>query len=637
MRKLLLIIASCIVILSNSSIVVAQQENGEATVNQENGVFGERIREYAEQSGEVPGTTEKTIANMLISPMNWIIHTFGMQDVTILVFGKNPVEARYIGVYEPGSKLQCAAMAWAANNLFSTNWEGYFLDIWTCLQGKQTGERIDDFMQGDCAGKVNCHEGRVLGVFGQGMVKAMDSLYGTFERFLPFPMVLALLVIALMFLMQGMTASGRSQAKDYMYAFVVGLLALRFGYYLWSFVAYIVQTFTELIWVAIQEFGVTPNLFLNMVWGNGIEGYENLVSMRGITVALIVVAATLMTFMLNYQYALRSIMLMVLVVLFPITCFLSVFPRYRHALQTWWEEFISNMILPMAHSLALGLFFLLLRYSDEGLSVWIIIAYFFALPTVYGLVRRLVGAQDSGGGLGSSMAGFAGLMSIGAIARMLRPTNLKGLVGNAGIGSVSSAGGSTADTTPSGSTGHVGGGVSLGSNTMRGIPTAGRIAGFGLKAAGALGGFAFGTMAGNPAAGIMVGGALGGSVAKRAEQGMNMIPGLAMKVKGAGVKAKEAVTSAHDYVNTSIVNGVRAPVKSEPVIGQATPAQEDAHFHPDYKPAGARFWQSIQLDHIQDRSQIVDLQNRRQLDRFNDVEQAFLHQDQRYKNRDYYV
>lgn len=483
-----------------------------AEYDQDKGVFGEQMEAYLNTPYvDEPDLMEKKLAKMLISPANWILNAFAMQDPVILVFGKNPAPVQMVDVYEKGGYWECI---W--NSAFSS-----IESLRGCLLGKKVGERQDDFLQGDCVGKTDCRNGLALGVLSEGMMSAVDVLYSVFEVFLPFPIVLGLMMIGIWLIWKSMSSSGRSETKEYISAFVVGLLALRYGYYLWSLVGYVVDTFTSIIWATLQMMGVKQNLMLYMIWGNGHDGYGNLVSMRGLAIALIVVAATIMTFMLNYQYIVRAIMLMVLLAMFPVVCTLTIFPKFRHSLQTWWDEFLVNMILPVGHALALGLFFLLLHYSSTGISVWVIIAYFFGLPTIAALVRKLIMPEYQGGmkGGASAMVGIAGMMSM---KRMLSPK------GSSTGGSRQAAGSAGGREDSSEGNEAAAGGVAVGGLagilSGSGSGAVGKVAGFGLKAAGVAGmaaaattGFVVGTMAGNPSAGL-AGGVLAG-------KGLNKVGG----------------------------------------------------------------------------------------------------------------
>ncbi|WP_027092997.1 hypothetical protein [Cohnella thermotolerans] len=551
-----------------------------------NGVLGDQI----EKQTDKPGLAERMVAELFISPVNWFLKTLGMQDPVILVFQKNP----------------------AASS-------------------------DDAFLQGNCAGKEECASDLTLGVFETGISDAIDALYGVFEHFVPFPLVIALLLIGMLALFKGVSVEGRSRVKDYAAAFVVALLSLKFGYYLWSFTAGIVKFFTDLIWAALVDFGVQPDLFLYMLWGNG-AGYDHAVSVKSLGVALIVVAAALMIVILNYQYIVRKIMLMVLIVLFPVTCVLTVFPRFRHSLQIWWEEFISNMILPAAHALALGLFFLMLRFFNAGMSLWVIIVYFFALPMIANMVRKLVGAQESGGGIWGNIAGFAGLAGISSVAKMLRPRNSSGNPGRMEFGSKADVHSPTTE-----------GGAAVSSTAGQAMPGektlpkaspiwrnmaakaasyGGRVAGFGIRTAGAMAGFTAGTMTGFPVAGTMIGGAAAGAA------GRAIGKSAVWTAKKAAPFVSKSAQSVSRHIHTALEKLPDMPTRDAPTPQVKGP---DAHFPAGYRPAGEEFWSSADLKKRHSRDYIVGLQNTGKLDRHNELEQTFSQRKKQSIIRDYYV
>lgn len=583
-----------------------------ANYDQDKGVFGEQLESYLDTPFlEEPDMMEKSLSKLLISPANWILNAFSMQDPTILVFGKNPAPpGKTVDVYEKGAFWSCFA-----NNF------GYNEGFAKCRQGKKVGERLDGFLQGDCVGKTDCRSGLALGVLDEGMMSAVDVLYSVFEVFVPFPVVIGLMFIGIWIIWKSMSSSGRSETKEYLSAFVVGLLALRYGYYLWSLVAYVVDTFTSIIWATLEMMGVKQNLMLYMIWGNGHDGYQQLVSLKGLAIGLIVIAATIMTFLLNYQYIMRAIMLMVLLTMFPVVCTLTIFPKFRHSLQTWWDEFLVNMILPVGHALALGLFFLLLNYSSTGISVWVIIAYFFGLPTIAALVRKLIMPEYSGGvkGGASAMLGIAGMMSM---RRMMSPkTSKAGAASQGSAGSEGSSDGSEGTTSGGGTA--AGGLAGILSGSGSGL--AGKVAGFGLKAAGAAGmaaatttGFVVGTMAGNPSAGI-AGGVMGGKglnkmggafmngAASVASKGAAWISSKSPSPQAASTPSPSAVPVTSP--NPSVPSGAPAATTASGALGTtaplprpslaSSPSSEDGHstelvrsedengneiWKPDYRP-----------------------------------------------------
>lgn len=444
------------------------------------GIIGKQVNTYYEDEDNKPGLLERTVSDGIISFANFLIKSFDMQDVTLLVFGKNPAPTD----------------------------DGF-------LQGGNTN--------------TDTRSGLYLGVFTEGMMNAINALYTTFEHFMPYPVMLAIILIAFLLLWHGAFSSeGRSKGKDYATAFVVGLLSFRFGFYIWKFIADIVQFITDLIWAIMVDAGLNPGLFLNTVWGTGSAGYENMVSYRGFVVAILVLLAALMTAKLNYDYTMRLINLMVLISTFVICCVLTPFPKYRNALQTWWDEFVNNMILPCAHALALGLFFLLLYFSNDGVSNWVIVAYLFGFSSIQTLVQRVMGVEQPDSRMGRAL----GLGTIFAMSRMLsgkgtgygKGSKMKdrqeGGTGN-GAGLTDMVGGDTA------SLGSVGSATSASSskasapvpNWKNKTSKAGkRVAGFalnqGTKGVGMALGTSVGLMAGRPVEGALAGGFIGGLAGK---------------------------------------------------------------------------------------------------------------------------
>lgn len=469
-------IVTCMLIMLVHSFALATP----AMAASEKGIIGKQVEQYYEDEDNKPGLMERTLSDVLIGAANFLIKSFGMKDVTLLVFGKNPE---------------------------STS---------------------DGFLQG---GTEDLRSSLYLGVFSEGMMNAIDAIYTALERFIPYPIFIALILIAFLLLWHGYTGEGRTKAKDYATAFVVGLISLRFGVYLWNFIATIVSWFTDLIWAVMVDYGLQPGLFLNTIWGTGEAGYDNMVSYRGFIVSILVLLAALMTAKLNYDYTIRSINLMLLLITFVPCCIMTLFPRYRNALQTWWDQFVANMILPLAHALALGLFFLLLHFSSDGVSNWVIVAYLFGFSSIQNLVQRLLGVEQP-----ESRAGRAlGFGTILAMSKMFSGKKSNSVNNGktsaskeqlAGENSSSDAsGGMPGDSTSAGTRGTVSGTSS--SSAMSGAKpnfrnkatnVSKKVAGFalnqGAKGAGAVLGTSIGLMAGDPLKGAVIGGAAGGLIGK---------------------------------------------------------------------------------------------------------------------------
>lgn len=445
------------------------------------GIIGKQIDAYYEDPDNQPGLFERSISDVLIGTANFLIRSFGMKDVTLLVFDKNP---------NPTS---------------------------------------DGFLQG---GDTQASGTLYLGVFTEGMMSAIDALYATFEHFMPYPVVIIVMVLAFLSLWNSTQAEKRSQWKDYVTAFLVGILSIRFGSYLWNFVSATTEYFTDMIWDTMVRHGVQPDLFLNMIWGTGAEGYNEMIQYRGFVVSILVLAAAIMTAMINYQYTMRVIMLMILVAVFVPSCIITIFPKYRHSLQIWWDLFISYMLMPCGHALALGLFFLLLKFSPDGISNWVIVAYLFGFSAIHGIISKIVGGEEQ---QRSGMGSMFGVGSMMALGRMFSPKGSSwGRKGKqsgreaeqaskagsesvaAGTGNMAAGGASDAAIASSGSRS-----AAPISWKRKAVQTGGRVAGlalnYGAKTAGAVAGTSIGLMAGNPLIGAAVGTKLGGMAGKGVE------------------------------------------------------------------------------------------------------------------------
>ncbi|MDU0330493.1 hypothetical protein RW092_09785 [Paenibacillus sp. 3LSP] len=467
MRRITII--SCLFLILVHSFALATP----AFAAEEKGIIGKQVEEYYSDEDNKPGLMERTLSDVLIGAANFLIKKFNMKDVTLLVFGKNPETSN------------------------------------------------DGFLQG---GTEDLRSSLYLGVFSEGMMDAIDAIYTALERFIPYPIFIALILMAFLLLWHGYTGEGRTKAKDYATAFVVGLISLRFGVYLWKFVATIVSWFTDLIWAVMVDYGLQPGLFLNTIWGTGEAGYDDMVSYRGFIVSILVLLAALMTAKLNYDYTMRSINLMILLVTFVACCMLTLFPRYRNALQTWWDQFVANMILPVAHALALGLFFFLLYFSSDGVSNWVIVAYLFGFSSIQDLVKRLLGTEQPDTKMGRAL-GFGTLLAMGKMFSGKKSGKAQSagggsseLMGDTSSGDVASAG--TAGAVSSGSSSRVMSGAKP-SFRNRATNISKKAAGFalnqGAKGVGAALGATVGLMAGKPLEGAFVGGAVGGGIGKSAQ------------------------------------------------------------------------------------------------------------------------
>ncbi|NDI36651.1 hypothetical protein EPK97_18190 [Chengkuizengella sediminis] len=338
----------------------------------DHGILASTVLYY---QGNEPSYGERFTASIIIDFADWALKTLGMKDVVLLVFNKNPRE-----------------------------------------------DQDDSFLKGDWD-----QDSYIMGIFPESLYRGITYFYGLFERFLPIPLVLIVCILGFSLAFTGKNAEKKSQAKDYTNAFVIALLSLRFGGYLWYFIFAINNYILDIIWYGLESYGIKMNFFLDMIWGNGAAGYDSFSGYaNGLGVAFIVFMAAMMTGLLNYQYSLRIIFLSVLIFVFPAVAILSIHPKFRHSMQIWYQEFIANVFLPIAHAVALALFFITLQaFNNGGISFWLVIAYFFGLPVIVNLFRKLMNLENGNGAMGN-MGAMMGVMAIGNMARMFKSNPSQG-------------------------------------------------------------------------------------------------------------------------------------------------------------------------------------------------------------------
>ncbi|MDP4086584.1 MAG: hypothetical protein Q8934_18550 [Bacillota bacterium] len=376
-----------------------------------------------------------------------------------------------------------------------------------------------------------------MGVFPEKYFNGIAIFYDTFNKLLPIPMVVLMALVGLLLLLSNFSSEQRSNVKTYFAGFIYLVLAMRFGTIFIKILFSINYFFVDLVYSILSSNGIHIGRFVDTIWGDK-NGFDTITSQGGLGIALLVFCATFMTFLLNYQYAIRMIMLSIMILLFPVVIIGLIFPSKRQAFALWVSEVVSQIYVQTAHAIALGLFFYMRHYMQD-ISFWIIIAYFFGLPMIVGVVQKFMNSLwgiPSGGnsmmnGL-NAMTGVAALMSAGRMVSSLRGkggnSKLEDFKGNNDKG-INDRLNLSDDTTPS-----LGKGSSIGKGTMplsngsKGSSFIGKMAKGATKMAGATTGAMLGaglsTMAtGNPMMGLAAGGMLGGNLGGRIGDGVSSL------------------------------------------------------------------------------------------------------------------
>ncbi|KLU61434.1 hypothetical protein CEB3_c21130 [Peptococcaceae bacterium CEB3] len=376
------LILAVILVLVMSSVVMAATASTSTSPTPL--LSNKKVSSYYANSKNKPNYGERFIAGILIGSVKWVMNVCQLSDPVVLVFNVVP-------------------KADASNQMLA--------------QGLYS--------------QANKY---VLGLFPKPFFDAVSVLYNGFKYLLPYPLVIALILFAIMHMINSGTAQGRAKIKDNAKFILIALATVRFGAYIWSWIILLNDFFVKLIWLFMMSHGVKPTFFMDMIWGAGQKGFDAATQMLGIPMVILLILAAMMVLALNYQYTMRFIILGLLIMIFPLAAGLTIFPGFRHALPMWFKEFVANVILQLAHALALGVFFITIyskgMQSYSGVSFWLMITYFAGMPTIASLIREMLGLQPGGGSRAvAGISAMAGIASVAAMGRMMTRSPIKGQVG----------------------------------------------------------------------------------------------------------------------------------------------------------------------------------------------------------------
>jgi len=309
-------------------------------------------------------------------------------------------------------------------------------------------------------------------IFSSNEMEALDVFFAGLSRFVPLSLVVVLVAMGLFVLYASANPESKIGFRECLLGFLSGLLLLKFGPYLLGFVF-------DVNYAIVKQFEYIAGPYLGKSFLASIYN-ENTASLGSAIVAFVAVFSV---GLLNWQYTMRKLTIMLLVGLLPIVAVVSIPPSRRRCLGIWFSEFIAAVFLQAAHAAALTLMILVLNHlGNSSQEFWVKLATIFGLTGMAGLFRRVVGADTLGAGntLGAGIGAALGMGALFAMGRML------------GVGGRSIAGGASAGI----------GGVASG------------VARAGLGLTGAVGGaLVTGAAMGNPAMGIAGGALLGSKVA----------------------------------------------------------------------------------------------------------------------------
>jgi hypothetical protein len=350
--------------------------------------------------------------------------------------------------------------------------------------------------------------GLYLYTFTGGEYGAIEVIYETLRDLVPVPLVIAVAIAGILLMVQSANTNKRLTYQDYINGFFVCVLLVQFGHYLWQFIFglnyYLVEAFYTTIEGRIVGKGFIDTLCR---WDTASAG-----------MAVIAFITVLVVAIMTWQYALRKIMLAMLLLIFPAMAVASVFPQTRGVFNLWIKELASNLFLQSGHAAALALF---LGFTEGGSDFWTLMAFLLGLNSIAVLVRRVIGADTAGSGAMGHMGTMLGLGSIMALSRMGN-----GLMGGK-MGS-SPAADMAAGMATAGAAG------SALASTATGGAVAGLAKGAAVTAASLAGGTLAGMATGNPGMGILAGGAMGAGMANKFNQLHSFVKSVGEEAEASG-------------------------------------------------------------------------------------------------------
>lgn len=317
-----------------------------------------------------PGIIEKNLSQLLINVGNWLLDVSKAQDVSVLIFQREEV---LDGVEDE-----------VLTNSSSANREAMY-----------------------------------FGIFPNGIFKGINQFNKILTDLLPLPIMIIFVGGGLLLLVDLIRSeASRSKLKEMLLGLIFVVVMVRYGHMAWGFIVDINYVIVDSVYLGLKSAGIDVVRFTNTIWDT--SQFDSLTSSKSFGVALMILAAVGMTFVLNYQYAMRIIQMGILLVMFPVVLLSAIMPSRRNILNTWFVQFSSHVFIQSGHAIALGLFFYSLANSAE-ISFWLIMAMLFGLPAMADVVNRLVSGffgEGMGGGIGTSAGNMSGISGFMAIASM---------------------------------------------------------------------------------------------------------------------------------------------------------------------------------------------------------------------------
>ena len=445
---------------------------------------------------------ERFVAEIIVSLPNWIMQVVGLDDPITLIFNMPPE-----WIYEEADK-RCKE-AQAALKQIEDQWDQYSdyaieAKIYAEMElRKYQKERMEalELLEGHKT------QNKYLYIFSEKEFSGIALLFHTINEMLPFPLVIALLLVGFQ-IMQSVTFSGgeRTGFKMFFEGFILFIFLTKSAVFIWGLVFKLNNIVVALIASAVSD--RLSGGFLNALYYPGA---------RSLGTAIVTAFSISMIGVLNWQYILRKITIAVLIILYPVMSMLVIFPGKKQAWESWKNLFIQTVFLQAAHALAFGFFMIFMQENNGTRQGFLItLVCLFSITTIANLVQKVVGGDEGGKGImgaaGTAMgaASMMALYKVGSSALNGARTSIIGGSPSSSEGvekSVTNATGGSNNTPSNVSTTNPSLGRAIGQYAL----TKGKaIASKGARASMAGTAMTFGTIAGSMISGAVTGNSQGG-------------------------------------------------------------------------------------------------------------------------------
>lgn len=292
---------------------------------------------------------------------------------------------------------------------------------------KDPGELI--FHNSTAIGDALGDKDTVYNTFTKSTWRVIEVFYGVVKGSVGYMLLVALVVWGLILVFRSDTAIGQYSIREMIRGFVTFfVLMIGMSYFIELFFdvnKLIVNWSKEVVSAFSGTQGITLSVdnvnfitvIMNAITSKILEPDLATMLFAHIGLIIIILALVIVIGLINYQYAVRMVAIGILIIIYPIVAFASIFPARQKAFDMWAREFASQVFMNAAHAI-IWAFFLLLLYNKA--SFWILIPMLFSLPTLTSLIRIMFGAQMTVGGVGGAIGGAMGFAAIKGIASIMR-------------------------------------------------------------------------------------------------------------------------------------------------------------------------------------------------------------------------